>query len=545
MYRITYRITTQSPVVLSTNSGETHLVTTRDFIPGTVVLGMCAGRYIEKNIKDKDAHRDENFYNWFIGGSLVFGNGYIDPTNDKDKKKRNNPVPLSIHQDKHKKTQGFDLLLQVPENQTSAIGGYGRVEFDGDEGEEENDMEVPAGYLYKQPVKKSLNYHHQHDPEKGTVRKGKFFNYEAVEAGQTFTGDIFGKQDVLEAFVNSFSKEETFYIGRSRNTQYGKIDFSIKTGLQTSETKDEALKIRGGEITLTLISDLIIYNECGMSTTDIKVLKKTLQEFTGNENLSIKKSFIKPGDIENFVSVWKLKRPSETCFKAGSCFVLQELSEADKTRLLELKETGIGERRHEGFGRIDFMRHRSPLLRINEHEEKKKRQPQVETGETTLNLTKEILLSIIKNGLRQQVELEAIRESGDFKNLPSKSLIGRLESFPALDGKKGLDFDVSHFQKNVSDKLRKTARDSLEKCRNRDNTQTLLGFITKKSLSIEDIRRSNTGYIKELNKFVQAGFNKYIEENGQAFESELYLLYFRTFFAVMRKRIKASEEGRK
>lgn len=547
MYKVTYRITTKSPIVLSTNSGETHLVTTRDFIPGTVVLGMCAARYIEKKIRDREAHRDENFYKWFLSGAISFGNGYIDSTIRKDEKERNIPIPLSIHEDKNKKEEGIDLLIQTTKNQTSTIGGYGRIEVEKDNSNDEDDMNISTAYLYKQLIKKSLNYHHQHDPAKGTVKEGIFFNYEAIEEGQTFTGDIVGEKNILEEFIKNFSKEETFYIGRSRNTQYGIINFSFINAPLTLNSKDETLKPWSDEITLNLISDLIVYNECGISSTDINVLQRILQDYIGNKNLSIKRYFIKSLDIENFVSVWRLKRPSETCFKAGSCFVLQGMNEADRNKLLELKATGIGERKHEGFGRITFMLNRSPLLKISKHEEKKKKKPEGKDGESSLNLTREISLSIIKNILRQHVELEAIRESGDFKNLPSKSLVGRLEAFLKLEDEKCKGFNIDHFKDIISKELKKTASDRLEKCRN--GHQTLKEFISSKLLSIERIRQANIGYIKELNNFIKSedtivGFENYIQTNGPCFENELYQLYFSTFFAIMRKRVKAGEEGK-
>lgn len=49
--RLTYRITTLSPLVLSKTGSEGFLVNTRDFIPGTVILGMCAARYIQRHEK--------------------------------------------------------------------------------------------------------------------------------------------------------------------------------------------------------------------------------------------------------------------------------------------------------------------------------------------------------------------------------------------------------------------------------------------------------------------------------------------------------------
>ena len=215
-HRLTYRITTLSPLVLSKTGSQGFLVNTRDFIPGTVILGMCAARYIQthEKLSYHNAHEDKTFQNWFLNGALCFDNAYITSCDEMGSEKENMPIPLSIQQLKDKSGNVYDLLFEEEEHKSASFDGYGRIQEAGGE----------SPILYIQHIKKSLNFHHQHDPVKGTAKPGVFFNYESIDPGQTFTGEITGSQNLLQAFKDEFKNEKIFYVGRSRNTQYGKIN---------------------------------------------------------------------------------------------------------------------------------------------------------------------------------------------------------------------------------------------------------------------------------------------------------------------------------
>ena len=49
MHKIRYRITTLSPALFVMNVGDTNMVATREYIPGSVVMGLFAGEFIRKN----------------------------------------------------------------------------------------------------------------------------------------------------------------------------------------------------------------------------------------------------------------------------------------------------------------------------------------------------------------------------------------------------------------------------------------------------------------------------------------------------------------
>lgn len=518
MHRLTYRITTLSPVVLSAHGSETHIVPTREFIPGSTLLGMLAARYI--NIKefkrDGNAHEDSTFLNWFLTGGLSFGNAYIETIDKRGDYYKNEPIPLSIQQEKDNPTDAFDLLLHQTQKQTSMIGGYGKIE---------------SNSLVKQTVKKSLNYHHQHDPKTGTVKEGFFFNYEAIETGQTFSGDIRGDKEMLSEFRDEFNHHRIFHIGRSRNTQYGRVKFELTSDVIACDLNDRDLEIKNGEVTLTLLSPVLIYNKNGLSTTDDQYLLKSLNI---GDNVEIKKAFVKTDDIENYISVWKLRTPSETCFKAGSCFLLSGLKETDKEKLAAIMRTGIGERRKEGFGRVVFNFQKGTKLKMEERKE-----ADVYLEKDVPEETKERLTTIIKDAVFQLAKSEAIKESLPFKGLRGKSILSRL-----LGINKNLKAKGEKFLPEIIEKLRDTAKDNLEKCDNGD--KTLTEFITRKTVSVEEILNKKDEFTNNLNQLLE---DENLESNFKSnllsekeFNEDLYYMYFDTFFTAMRKRMQARPE---
>jgi CRISPR-associated protein Csx10 len=533
-HRLTYRITTLSPLVLSKTGREGFLVNTRDFIPGTVLLGMCAARYIQRQEKlsYRNAHEDKNFQNWFLNGALCFNNAYITSKDELGNEKENIPIPLSIQQLKDEENYVYDLLFEEEEHKSTSFEGYGRVQEEGGE----------SPIIYTQPIKKSLNFHHQHDPVKGTAKQGIFFNYESIEPNQTFTGEITGSQNLLQAFKDEFKNETIFYVGRSRNTQYGKIKLEWGVQVQPLDIANRPLEITGGKVSLTLLSDLLIYNENGLSTNDTRCLETLLKHKIKNNDLKIEKAFIKNREVENYVAVWKLRSPSENCFKAGSCFLVSGLKEDDAEKLAELVKNGIGERQKKGFGKIAVNIQQTPGLILRKLEKGKKKAPIKAPGKVP-DLTKNILATLVKNLLKEHLKLKAIMESKGFENLPAKSAIGRLEAIlkakKETSQKTGLEL-TEEYRKTLVNDLRKTAVDALEKCHNRQ--QTLLEFITAKTIKVEDILTLTDSLIKEVNRLISEKISGMDTEavicSDRGFEQELYFIYFQTFFNTMRKRKK-------
>lgn len=509
MQKLRYHITTISPVLLVSNTGDTNMVATREYIHGSAVLGLFAGEFIRKKALSSNAHTDPIFSNWFLNGGLRFTNAYIVSRDKENTLKNNLPVPISLQKEKKDEKTIHDLLLdELCKEQTKGIGGFGRLE---------------GNRFYKQKVKKSLNFHHERDYEKGTTKKGVIFNYESIESGQTFEGEIIGNESDLGSFLSLFQNENIFGIGRSKGVQYGKIKFEFVS--KTPEEIESNIDNSNGEISMTLLSDVIIYNQHGFSTTDVTELEEELKKTLGDD-IEIDRVFVKAGETENFVSIWKLRRPSEVCFQMGSCFLIKGLSSSHKDKLLELEKTGIGERRGEGFGRVIFGWQIEDKLVLPEgQEDDKPKKPSIPLPEKS----KEIAQTVIKDFIRKQVEIKALSEYTQFKQLPikqlpTKSLIGRLET--TLRQKNKVEFI------EFVGKLREPAKDKLHNCHN--GSESLFNFL-QKEIRINDMitQHKLQNELQELCKELDIK-----PENDSDFASELYRTYFLVFFSQMRKMLK-------
>lgn len=498
MHSIRYRITSLSPLLFSSNTGDPNMLSTFDYIPATYLRGMFVREYIKRKGLGREAHRDEKFYNYFLKGEIKITNAYI-----VQKKfhqfHRLLPTPLSIQREKNSEEKLYDLLLVDEEfdKQTKAVTGYGRLEGE---------------VFYKKEVKKSLNFHHSRDRQRGVSKEGQIFNYESIDEGQIFEGFIIGKEEALEDFKN-YIPEGIYYIGRSKNNQYGKVKFEIlnqKPEEFTSEIKP--IEKGGDRVILTLLSDTIIYNEWGYSTTDIRELEKTL-------NCKIIGAFIRQSEREGFVSVWKLKTPSEVCFRAGSCFLIEN---PDWDKLMELQKNGIGIRTQEGFGRFALNWQTEKELRLeNAKDEEFTDKPDSVSSEKV----KIIIKNVIKEHIKNFIQIEAIKKSDYFSNFPSKSLLAKLEG-SVVDG----TFD------NLLKNLKETAKQKLERCR--INDKTLYDYLK------EDVTKEVSkavGKIKHIEKISKD--ISYEPEKDEEFMEELRKLYLINFLSSIRKKLKGGSQN--
>ncbi len=518
MQKLKYRITTSAPILIADTRGGNNYVTTFDFIPGNTVLGMFAGKYVKLNSLGNAAHIDDNFRKFFLSNELQFTNAYIISKNDRNEILNNYSIPFSIQHNKNNKGNVFDLLFQEAEEngekiQTNAFNEYGMIN---------------GKTINYQPVKKSLSFHHERDPITGSTKKGLIFNYESINEKQIFEGYILGEESNLEKFHSEFEESFMVRIGRSKNVQYGKVNFDFIGEVEKSNSEIPDHKIENTtDVTLTFLSDVILFNENGFSTTDPSVLLSYLQDKT-NSSVKIEgtKYFTKDNIIENYVSVWKLKRASEVSFKAGSCFKLTGVK--DPNKLKELQKEGVGERKNEGYGRIIFNYQRGEINHSVNFSEQNR---QVSKPLFPIpDIAKEKMKMIVQDLIIRQARYNAIIDENSFtdkKSLAkSKSLVSRLESF-VKESK-----DKAEFNKNLQ-QLRSTAKNKLESCR-MGNKTFFDWMVNHNDLTADEI--INNAKLIKLNEILRE--ISYDVKSDTDFHNKLYQTYFLTFFAALRKSLK-------
>ena len=572
MHYLKYRIRCLAPIVIRTHNSDRNTVATERFIPGSSVQGLLAKRVIARKTLKKPAYTDPEFFEWFSLGSLNVGSAFIASEDKNGAYYTHFPVPLSIRQEKESgNIRDYLFELEDPTLRSKVINTFCGVNA------------LTGNTLQTRDVDTRLNFHHARDSEKGITRPGLIFHYESIEHFQMFEGLITGDVAALKQFLTTCGQSWTGYIGRSRNAQYGKVAVEILTPKPIPYQS----QCRGQQsVSLTLVSDTILYNSYGFSTTELSVLEAQLTAAAGTP-VRIIKSYMKQSTVETFLSVWNLPRPSETCFLAGSAFLLQ-LSGGNSAGLEALEASGIGERTHEGFGqcRLDWQRNSGAKpLKLR----KEQTDPDFAVQAPTTRLpgqVKEILKDLVWDALKKRVQEIAMEEQKSCtRNLPSKTLCARLEALTVQDSR--AEFAEQIYQ------LRQIARTQLERCRGRGFTlftlltgrfmitETVLERLRGEGLSENLLAKLSS--LKDQSEIRQQTFTTVLQdtlgetltdqntpvilqhafipnkdvsaaamlttsektlchtieaepESDSQLERDLYQLYFSTFFSILRKR---------
>ena len=278
MHVLNFSIKTLSPVVISAASNSVLMTESHDEISGSIIRGVLAMHYIrEKNLGDK-AFADKDFLEFFYGNLKFLS------ATPAISSKRSFILPQSLQRGK-KGTADEKKVLDLMANEKTPAGyknlrGYGIV--DGDK-------------IFTASVSKNVFMHmsRSEDSERisGKSEEGHIYNYEALEVGQIFCGQILGSENALKKLQ---LENETLIesVGRSRFTQYGKCEFTF------GKIEKIVPPNFGEKIYLRLESPLIPSADnfiCAENVLNAEVIKKL------GENFKLGKIFASATEIENFV----------------------------------------------------------------------------------------------------------------------------------------------------------------------------------------------------------------------------------------------------
>ena len=354
MERMKLTVTTLSPVVIPATSDTTVMTATQDYFSGTVLRGVLAAAYIRQNRLKGKAHEDKAFQQLFFG-DLRFVDAY-----PSLKGERGIVLPLSLQKDKAG-TEICDLFEPKAD-----MAGYKSCRGIGL-------VRPKQEKILSLPVRKRVSLHMSREKEderiSGRSEDGDIYNYEAIEPGQEFVGEIIGEAaqlNQLRAALNLMNGKMDCYIGRSKYTQYGKCSLKI----DEPETLENDLKAKGNHVYLRLDTPFLPIVQVaggkrqpvsfGFSAKDVlQVIADELNEKMGQPGafrIPEKTIFASSVEIDNFVGVWGMKRPRELALSAGSVFAIEKTTEwsaSDLDCLWEILQTGrLSSRREEGFGQF-------------------------------------------------------------------------------------------------------------------------------------------------------------------------------------------------
>lgn len=360
MKQLKVTVKTESPIVLTTESNATVMTGTHDVVSGSILRGVLAAQYIDACGLGKKAHQNEEFRRLFFGALRFTDANIACPDDDK----RSFAIPLSMQKEKAKagqteagQTEAVEDLMRVdsPKKGMKSFGGYAVL----------TDDNLIKTVSAAKDVSLHMSRASEEERKKGRSEDGGIYNYESIDARQTFIGWVIGEDADISALRAHVASEFKCRVGRSKFTQYGRC--SVKFGELEDVPALIAADLENGSVILRLDSPLLFDgadepqpNEAGQgkivtAPKALGLIVRALNARTGSNAFSLGKVFAAGAEIENYVGVWGMKRPREQALAAGTVFSVGkdgDWTEQDFDALTDVMYRGVGRRTEEGFGQL-------------------------------------------------------------------------------------------------------------------------------------------------------------------------------------------------
>lgn len=306
MHGFTYTLTLIEPVLANSLGGEPNSANSLFYIPGGLIRGAAVNAYPQT----KDAADDDTFRRLFLTGETRYLNAY--PLSEFG---RALPTPLKFKAPKY--FGGGDLSSLQP------------------------------NYIQALEEIWQINVHTQRDAEAGHAKEeaGAVYRYIALPAGLVLEGAVLTADQADADALKTLLTERTVLLGKARTAGYGTAKITT-SALRLNEGTDN-LSGDFSKFTLTLLSPAIVRDPYGQPTLDISTVLSS--RFDGVD-VTVTEAYQRAEVVGGFNRTWGLPLPQVTAIAAGSHFVVEANVSADQ--LNALQESGIGERRAEGFGRV-------------------------------------------------------------------------------------------------------------------------------------------------------------------------------------------------
>lgn len=336
---LTYEIRLEEPVVCkSLNGGQEQ---TQDYIDGSKLLGVLAGRYRTENRAEITELLNQ--------GAMAFSNAYI-----ADDGMRYREVPGYIYGIKNDKTAYVNKLFD-PENTAAIKDGVTR---------QLNSMKHTYisigedGALRKKDVLTEHRYHHRRADDKSigradaTSSDSAFYQISSICAGQTFQGYIRGTKKQIKKVYELLQEDEEIRIGYGSSAEYGRCTIVSLKAEKADPVKADSVQTeaRADKLLVTLQAPAIVYSNKAVASADVDDLKEEVAAALGiptDDNVQITHKYIRYTSVGGYNVTWNKRKPVVRAFDKGTSFVLEP---ANPVALTGKDAVFIGERATEGYG---------------------------------------------------------------------------------------------------------------------------------------------------------------------------------------------------
>lgn len=133
-----------------------------------------------------------------------------------------------------------------------------------------------------------------------------FYQLCGISAGQTFGGSIYADKVCAEKILDAVNSLGEVRMGYGKSSEFGTVDFVLYDVEPSGEQNPSMMH----DAVLTLGSDVVLYNEYGMPSTEINVLKHCLETVIGVDDLELTHPFLDFALIGGFNVTWQRRKPA-------------------------------------------------------------------------------------------------------------------------------------------------------------------------------------------------------------------------------------------
>lgn len=522
--KISYRITLRSTMVCKSPQG--NQAQTQDYIAGSKVLGLLAG-----------ALGREAYLDLMENHGIRVSNAYI-----MNGKKRCMPARLSLQKQKDQSYDEKGKMLVKDMLYDPDVTGK---------------QMTPAGVAYMDAdhhtagVVTEISYHHQRPADKSVGRAtgedgSGFYQLCGISAGQTFGGSIYADKVCAEKILEAVNALGEVRMGYGKSSEFGAVDL-VLYGVESSGEQSQSMM---HDAVLTLGSDVILYNEYGMPSTEINVLKNCLEVITGVDDLELTHPFLDFALIGGFNVTWQRRKPAFHALGKGSTFLVHSDKGFDAERL---RSQFIGERTAEGYGEliltpteasadVCIYEPADDTLKNAEESEEKSSEP-LDTEEAIRNKlvagkeTGRILQQLLQTEFARQLE-EAVRIRLKTALKENQDMFTeKVENSKERVVKRGLNASVAKlraiFKNETSYQAMKDQADAIEDRKKREICQDILTLVDPKQLAAE--------VSEKINDLYQIPFTSLWDEH--ALYKNIYRIYLIELKYLVKSLNKAEKKG--
>lgn len=352
MIAIRYRLHLEQPLLVTGLEGDPNTKTAVDYIPGSVMRGVLIERYLASQGRSELDARDPDERRRFLTDATRYLNAY--PVIGG---RRGLPTPKSLRKQK----------LDVDRTKSEAEVGTNIYDLSC-LGASPRDLAQPKAVskpfcsIVGKDValvkpERRISVHTARDPVKGraTAEKGAVFQYNALAAGQSFEGVILVDDETDSKEIEHLLRTPELRLGGARTAGYGRVrvDLIDPDEPPWSEASG-ALKAKADELRIVCLAPCLVRDAAGTTTLD---LGSALASHLGVQLTPIQaRTFCQATTVGGFNRKWGLPLCQTQVIAEGSVFTFAwpqtDDDQAVVAKLNHLLESGIGERREDGFGRF-------------------------------------------------------------------------------------------------------------------------------------------------------------------------------------------------